>query len=136
MRVLGFRTVAIIYPFLSLEMKIEMDNEQVVYANISVNDTQKEIEIEDNYIDGWVYDCQLDKIEDVDNHYAYITENDRGKILAMMVYFWNYYLTFDNDLEWKHAECPYGCSSCGYLCNGNPYETRCGQWEIEKGCEE
>ena len=23
-------------------------------------------------------------------------------------------------------ECPFGCSSYGYLCNGNPYETSCG----------
>ena len=44
------------------------------------------------------------------------------------------YIEYCNSNNIK-LECPYGCSFCGYLCNGNPYETPCGQAIEVKGEE-
>lgn len=106
MKITKYRTVAIIYPHLSLECEVT-DGDKTYYANISVNDNgEKEEFCEDSY---WCYNKPMDKIGydkdgneidyDTDYHES-LVDIDRSIILQMYD-FWNGNPVFDGDLNWK-----------------------------------
>lgn len=97
MKITKYRTVAIIYPYLSLEVEV-VDNEKKYYVNISVNDNGEPEEIyEDSW---WAYDKPLDKLNG-NNYDESIVYLNFKEILNQMLEFWNENPVFNNDREWK-----------------------------------
>ena len=107
MQITKYRTVAIIYPCLSLECEvIDKDNKRY-YPNICVNNVGKKEQLyEDGY---WCYTKPLDKIGfdengneiDYEKDYENSLCNIDNDIYRQMVDFWNCNPVFVNDETWK-----------------------------------
>ena len=72
MKILKYRTIAEICPYLSLEAIIERENGEIIYSNVTVNDKE---ELETYYEDSaWSYICPLTEVdwENVDDYYVYL----------------------------------------------------------------
>ena len=103
-KILEFRTIALIYPHLSLETKIELDDGKIVYANLSVNSKgEKEEYYEDSF---WCYKEPLTQInwnKDVEEYYADLKEEELVYLHNMLIEFWNKNPKFENDFLWKQV---------------------------------
>ena len=101
MNIIKYRTVALVYPHLSLEAEVELDNGDIIYSNISVNgNCAKEEYLEDNH---WTYKVPLTDVdwELVDKDYYDNLSTDETKELGqMLVDLWNSNPVFDDNLEW------------------------------------
>ena len=101
MKILRYRTIAEIYPYLSLEAEVLLDNGNIVYPNLSVNNKgEKEELCGDSH---WTYTCPLTEVnwENVDDYYAELTQEEDNKIFEMLLDFWNNNPVFDNNYDWK-----------------------------------
>lgn len=105
MKILKYRTIAEIYPFLSLEAMVKLDNGDIVYTNISVNDEGKQItSYEDN---NWTYKNSLTEIsgkEDIEDYIYDLSREDEKDICDALLELWNSNPIFDNDCGWKEYE--------------------------------
>ncbi len=106
MKITKYRTVAIIYPYLSLECEVE-DGDKKLYPNISVNDEGKrEAMCEDSY---WCYTKPMDMIGfdadgneiDYDKDYSDSIAEVDADIIQQMYDFWNSNPVFVDDKTWK-----------------------------------
>ena len=106
MKITKYRTVAIIYPWLSLECEV-VDGNKKYYPNISVNNKGEQEEL---YDDGhWCYCKPMDMIGydkngneidyDEDYHNSLCDVDD--EIWEQMLNFWNSNPVFHNDKSWK-----------------------------------
>lgn len=106
MKITKYRTVAVIYPYLSLECEVE-DGDRKLYPNITINNRQeKEKVYEGSY---WCYTKPMDMIGidpdgneiDYDKDYENSTTIVDKDIIRQMYEFWNSNPVFDNDKTWK-----------------------------------
>lgn len=106
MKITKYRTVAIMYPWLSLECEV-VDGDKKYYPNISVNDEgKKEKFCEDSH---WCYCKPMDRLgyDDDGNEIDFDVDYDNSicdidsKIYKKMYKFWNNNPVFDNDKNWK-----------------------------------
>ena len=101
MKILKYRTIAEVYPYLSLEAMVQLSNGNTVYANITVNDEGKqEFDTEDSH---WTYTKPLTEVdfENVENYYYDLTEDEEKHICDTLLALWNSNPVFDNDYSWK-----------------------------------
>lgn len=107
MQITKYRTVAMIYPHLSLECEVVDENGKKYYPNISVNDKGNPEELlEDNH---WCYTKPMDRIGldeegkeiDYDSDYNNSICEIEDSILTEMLNFWNANPIFTNDVTWK-----------------------------------
>jgi len=101
MKILRTRTIAHIYPFLSLEAEIELDDGKIVYSNISVNNRVEKIEVIE--CDSWTYFQPLDEVDwhNVDDLLLYPNEQEEKEICSKLIEIWNNNPVFNNDYTWK-----------------------------------
>ena len=102
MKILKYRTIAEVYPYLSLEAMIELPNGDIVYTNLSVNeDGEKEECYEDSH---WTYTKPLTDIdwENVEDYYYDLTKVEDELICKALLKLWNGNPVFDNDYKWKN----------------------------------
>lgn len=106
MQITKYRTVAIIYPHLSLECEV-VDGDKKYYPNISVNDKgKKEEPLDDNH---WCYSKPMDQLgyDEKGNEIDYDKDMENSlceinaDIYKQMVDFWNTTPVFVNDATWK-----------------------------------
>ena len=106
MQITKYRTVATIYPHLSLECEV-VDGDKKYYPNISVNNKgEREELLEDNH---WCYTKPMDQLGydekgneiDYDEDYNNSMTEIDGSIYQQMVDFWNQNPVFKNDTNWK-----------------------------------
>ena len=99
MKITKIRTIAVAYPYESLEAEIITDSDKTVYLNFDYRD-----EMEDNTIDeSWLYWKPLDELynEDWDDQKVYeelTTEEMETLILKMKIFFRN-----KMDSKWDHT---------------------------------
>ena len=101
MKILKYRTIAEVYPYFSLETEIELDNGDIVYANIVVNNKGEQEEYyEDCY---WTYKVPMTEVdwENVEDYYYYLTTEEDTYICETLLELWNNNPVFDNDYDWK-----------------------------------
>lgn len=101
MRIKKFRTIAEVYPYLSLEAMVELDNNEIIYPNISVNDKEQK---EEYYEDAaWIYICPLTEVnwENVDDFYADVPLELEREIFKELLDLWNSNPKFENNYEWR-----------------------------------
>ena len=100
MKIIRYRTVAVVYPHLSLEAEVLDDtNGKKYYVNMDVNDKgMQETLCEDFWCS---YDKPLDQINDgnMDDSFVYL---DFCEVLQQMLDFWNANPVFVNDENWKN----------------------------------
>lgn len=106
MKITKFRTVGIIYPWLSLECEV-IDGDKKYYPNISVNNKGEPEEYCEDAC--WCYCKPMDRIgldatgnkidydEDYKNSLVYL----ESAIYKQMYEFWNQNPVFSHDLAWK-----------------------------------
>lgn len=112
MKITKYRTVAIIYPHLSLECEV-VDGDRKYYPNISVNNKgEQEIMGEDDH---WCYCKPMDQLgydkngneidfsEDYDKSLVDNVDIDE-EIIKQMYDFWNRNPVFVNDENWREWE--------------------------------
>ena len=102
MEIKNYRTVAVMYPHLSLEVEVA-DGDKKYYVNMDVNNKRKEeVILEDSW---WSYDRPLDEV-DCDNYDdCLVSDVDFNEILNQMVNFWNENPEFEHDTTWKKWSC-------------------------------
>ena len=89
MKILRYRTLAYVYPHLSLETEVENDSgigNKIVYINMDVNDQGEQIDevLEDEH---WAYSVPLDKVDfNEDESYVFLDDHE---IIEQMRQFWN-----------------------------------------------
>ena len=100
MKILNYRTVAVIYPYLSLEGMVELDNGDIVYTNISVNDKGQRI---DDWSDSnWTYSKPLTELGEDPEEFTYDLSSDEcEEICRILASIWNHAPVFHNDKKWK-----------------------------------
>lgn len=101
MKILRYRTIAEVYPYLTLEAEIFLENGDTVYTNISVNDKgEQETCLEDSH---WTYSKPLTEIdwENPEDYYYDLSEAEEEYVCSKLLDFWNNNPVFDNDYAWK-----------------------------------
>lgn len=104
MKILQYRTIAEVYPHLSLEAKVQLDNGRIIYCNMDVNDEGKK---EDTFeYANWTYKEPLDEIDwnNADECYWFLTKEEGYWVFSKLLEFWNSNPVFDNNYEWKDFE--------------------------------
>lgn len=105
MKILRYRTIAEVYPHLSLEAEVELDNGTIVYSNVSVNGEGKTEIFDVNTSDRWTYQMPLDKVKwdapENDTLYSNLTQEEDIRIFGSLITLWNSNPVFDNKPSWK-----------------------------------
>lgn len=100
MKILRYRTIAEIYPHLSLEAEVQLDGDKIVYSNMDVNNEGLQ---ENSYEDAsWTYSVPLTEVE-TDNDYYSLSQEEEKQIFTALLELWNSNPVFDNDYNWKEV---------------------------------
>lgn len=103
MKILQYRTIAEVYPYLSLEAKVEMDNGEIIYPNISVNDQGNKEVYDENRDDKWIYTVPLNRVDWMhpEKYYYGLTLEEEYYVFNQLIEFWNQNPVFIGDGIWK-----------------------------------
>lgn len=100
MKILKYRTIAEVYPHLSLETEVQLDGGKIVYSNMDVNNEGLQ---ENSYEDAsWTYSVPLTEVE-IDNDYYSLSQEEEKQIFTELLELWNSNPVFDNDYNWKEV---------------------------------
>lgn len=100
MKILRYRTIAEVYPHLSLEAEVRLDGGKIVYSNMDVNNEGLQ---ENSYEDAsWTYSVPLTEVE-IDNDYYSLSQEEKKQIFTALLELWNSNPVFDNDYNWKEV---------------------------------
>ncbi len=100
MKILRYRTIAEVYPHLSLEAEVQLDGGKIVYSNTDVNNKGLQ---ENSYEDAsWTYSVPLTEVE-TDNDYYSLSQEEEKQIFTALLELWNSNPVFDNDYNWKEV---------------------------------
>lgn len=100
MKILKYRTIAEVYPHLSLEAEVQLDGGKIVYSNMDVNNEGLQ---ENSYEDAsWTYSVPLTEVE-IDNDYYSLSQEEEKQIFTALLELWNSNPVFDNDYNWKEV---------------------------------
>lgn len=100
MKILRYRTIAEVYPYLSLEAEVQLDGDKIVYSNMDVNNEGLQ---ENSYEDAsWTYSVPLTEVE-IDNDYYSLSQEEKKQIFTALLELWNSNPVFDNDYNWKEV---------------------------------
>lgn len=100
-KILKYRTIALIYPYFSLEAMVQLANGDIVYANISVNDKgEKVLFYEDS---NWTYKKPMTEVDwgNPEDEYYILSEKENTEVCTALLGLWNANPVFDNRYEWK-----------------------------------
>ncbi len=104
MQIKYYRKVAVTYPWLFMETQVFLSDGRTVYAVLSVNNKEKEVELEeDNH---WIYSVPSDEIDfyHQDDYFADIPADVEENIFATMLTMWNKNPVFFNDFTWRDIQ--------------------------------
>ena len=103
MQVKKYRTIAYVYPHMSLEAEVKLADGRTVYANISVNKNGNKEEYREDCF--WAYSTPMTEVlfEAVDNYYMELTDKETKEIITALLNIWNANPVFINDPNWKDA---------------------------------
>ena len=103
MKILRYRTIAEVYPHLSLEAEVQLNSGKIVYSNMDVNDEGLQ---ENSYEDAnWTYSVPLTFLDEDTVHEAYwpLSAEEEKQIFTALLELWNSNPVFDNDYHWKEV---------------------------------
>lgn len=102
MKVLNYRTIAVSYPFMSLEAMVELDKGVIVYPSIAVENGRVFERIDDIHNDN-VFTHPMTDIDwsEPDCYGALLPSGQYEQVIEMLMELWNENPVFDNDFAWK-----------------------------------
>lgn len=91
------------YPYKVFEAEVEI-NDKYIYANMNVRDRQK-ITLDEIYKSdcAWWYDAPLTEIDNFDDHYTELMDEELEAIFGLMVQLWNKNpVLIDDENKWVY----------------------------------
>lgn len=104
MKILKYRTIAVIYPFLSLEAMVELANGDIVFTNLTVNSREEKImDCENSH---WTYSKPLTEMAYAEaNNFEYdLSQEEDKEVCEALMRLWNDNPVFINSSDWKSCE--------------------------------